>query len=76
MQSFTGKVVSTKMNKTVVVTFLYHWRHPKYKKIIRKTTKILAHNEIWGVKEGDTVKIVKSRPYSKNAHFQVVEIIK
>lgn len=75
MQTFTGTVVSNKTPQTVGVRITYFQKHPKYQKILKQTTKLLVHNELSGVSEGDTVKIVKSRPYSKMKHFKVVEII-
>ena len=75
MQFFTGKVVSSKTPQTVAVEVPYFKKHTKYQKIIKLTTKLLAHSELESVKEGDTVKIVKSRPYSKLKHFLVTEII-
>lgn len=73
MQNFTGKVVSVKTPQTVGVVVDYIYRHPKYKKILHRRTKLLAHNETEGIKEGDTVQIVKSKPFSKLKHFRVVK---
>ena len=73
MQTFTGTISSTKMKNTVAVKISYSYRHPKYHKILKKTTKLLAHHEIEGIKEGDQVKIVKTKPWSKNTHFKVTE---
>lgn len=75
MQSFIGKVISSKTPQTVVVQFSYFQKHPKYQKILKKTTKLLVHNKLAGVAEGDTVRIVKSRPYSKNKHFLLTEVV-
>lgn len=75
MQTFTGTIVSTKMKNTVAVEVPYTVRHPKYHKILKRTTKLLAHNEIEGLKVGQKVNIVKTKPYSKNTHFKVVEAI-
>ncbi|MCL4397816.1 30S ribosomal protein S17 [Patescibacteria group bacterium] len=75
MQTFKATVLSAKTPKTVAVTVEYIYQHPKYKKILRRKTKLLAHNEIEGIKEGDTVEIVKSKPFSKNKHFMVVKKI-
>lgn len=75
MQFFEGKVVSNKTPQTVGVEVSYFKKHAKYQKIIKLTTKLLAHNLLDGVKEGDTVKIVKCRPYSKSKHFIVTEIL-
>ncbi|MCL4390377.1 MAG: 30S ribosomal protein S17 [Patescibacteria group bacterium] len=74
MQSLNGTVISNKMLKTVVVAVDYVVRHPKYHKIIKRTTKIHAHNENKDLKVGDKVQLVKSKPYSKTVHFTVVEI--
>lgn len=76
MQTFTGKVTSNKTPQTVSVEIVFFQKHPKYSKILKKTTKLLAHNEIPSVKEGDLVKIMQSKPYSKRKHFKVTEIIK
>lgn len=71
MQTFEGTVTSAKSKNTVLVEISYSRKHPKYHKVLKKTTKILAHNETEGIKEGDKVEIVKSRPYSKQKHFIV-----
>jgi small subunit ribosomal protein S17 len=75
MQSFEGTVISAKTPKTVAVAIDYYLRHAKYKKIMRRTTKLLAHNENLEIKEGDKVTVVKSRPYSKQKHFIVTGVI-
>lgn len=75
MQSVMGKVISAKMQGTVVVAVAYSFAHPRYKKVIRRTTRLFAHDEK-GAKEGDEVRIVKSKPYSKKTHFVVTEILK
>lgn len=75
MQKFEGIIVSSKTPKTVIVTTDYIFRHKKYKKILTRTTRIAAHNEIEGLKNGDQVELVKSRPYSKTKHFTVVKKI-
>ncbi len=76
MQEFVGKVVSVKTPKTVAVEVPYVYRHPKYKKIIRRTTKLLVHNEIPEIKDGDMVRISKSRPYSRRKHFKLIGKVK
>lgn len=68
-----GEVVSAKMAKTVVVKVTRIFRHPLYKKVIRKDKKYKAHNEEFSLKEGDKVKIKETRPISKEKHFQVIE---
>lgn len=71
-QIFTGKVVSTKMAKTVVVVIERKLRHPRYKKVMTRHNKIVAHNEDDSIKEGDMVTIRSTRPISKTKHFIVV----
>ncbi len=72
---FEGKVVSTKMQKTVVVEVERTFRHPLYKKIIRRQKRFKAHNEKFDLKEGDFIKIRETRPISKDKHFLVIEKI-
>ena len=69
---FTGKVVSTKMQKTVVIRVERKFRHPFYKKTIIRHKKIKAHNEGLNLKDGDLVNIRESRPLSKDKHFIVI----
>ncbi|MBI2036618.1 30S ribosomal protein S17 [Candidatus Microgenomates bacterium] len=73
---FTGKVVSTKMSKTMVVEVVFARRHRLYKKIIRKKSRFKAHYENIEVKEGNMVKIVETRPLSGDKHFKLLEVIK
>ena len=70
---FIGEVVSTKMQKTVVVRVERKFRHPLYKKVIKRHKKFKAHNEKFDLKEGDLVKIKETRPISKTKHFEVIE---
>lgn len=70
-----GRVVSTKMEKSVTVSVERLVRHEVYGKYIRRTTKILAHDESNECKEGDTVAISECRPISKNKSWRVVEIV-
>jgi small subunit ribosomal protein S17 len=72
---FIGEVVSHRMNKTVVVMIERVFLHPTYKKVVRKTTKLKAHDEQDECKVGDTVRILESRPISKEKHWRVIEII-
>jgi len=72
---FTGKVVSTKMAKTVIVDVERKLRHPLYRKVIVRHKKYKAHNENKEIKEGDVVRIKETRPISKDKHFIVVEKI-
>ena len=70
-----GRVVSDKMNKTVVVTVETPKRHPLYKKIIKKRAKYKAHDENNECRVGDTVRIIETRPLSKDKRWRVAEII-
>ena len=70
---FTGSVVQTNMQKTVVVEVVQITRHPLYRKTMRKRKRFLAHYEGNAVKVGDSVSIVETRPISKRKHFTVVE---
>lgn len=70
-----GRVVSNKMQKSVTVSVERLIRHPVYGKFIRRTTKIMAHDEDGTCKEGDTVAIVECRPISKRKAWRVVEIL-
>jgi small subunit ribosomal protein S17 len=70
-----GRVVSNKMRKSVTVAVERLIKHPVYGKFIRRTTKIMAHDEGGTCKEGDTVAIVECRPISKRKAWRVVEVI-
>lgn len=70
-----GKVVSNKMDKTVVVAVERRVRHPLYGKIVRKTTKFKAHDEENSCNEGDIVEIMETRPLSKEKCWRVVRIL-
>jgi len=72
----TGKVVSDKMDKTIVVAVEDHVKHPLYKKIIKKTYKLKAHDEANACKAGDTVKVMETRPLSKDKRWRLVEIVR
>ena len=71
----TGTVVSDKMDKTVVVVVQSLRRHKLYKKVIRHTSKFKVHDENNNCKVGDVVKIVETRPLSKDKNWRVVQII-
>lgn len=75
MKIFTGKVVSTKMDKTATVEITRVVVHPVYKKRFKRTKKYQVHNEL-NAKEGDTVRFVASRPYSKLKKWKIIEIVK
>ena len=70
-----GKVVSNKMDKTIVVAIEDHVRHPKYNKIMKRTIKIHAHDEQNVCSIGDKVSVMETRPYSKTKRWRLVEII-
>lgn len=72
----TGQVVSTKMDKTIVVEVAEYAAHPRYKKIISETKKYKAHNEGLDCQIGDEVRIVENKPVSKTKLWKVVEITK
>ncbi|MDI3309849.1 MAG: 30S ribosomal protein S17 [Thermoanaerobacterium sp.] len=71
-----GKVVSNKMQKTIVVAVEDRIRHPLYNKIVRRTKKFKAHDENNQCNIGDVVKIMETRPLSKEKRWRLVEIIK
>ena len=70
-----GTVVSDKMDKTVVVAIQDNVKHPLYKKIIKRTVKFKAHDEENACGVGDKVKIMETRPLSKDKRWRVVEIL-
>ncbi len=70
-----GTVVSDKMDKTVVVALFENVKHPVYKKVIKRTAKLKAHDEENQCGIGDKVKIMETRPLSKEKRWRVVEII-
>ena len=70
-----GKVVSNKMDKTIVVAIEDHVKHPLYKKIVKRTYKLKAHDEKNECSIGDTVKVMETRPLSKDKRWRLVEII-
>ncbi|MCQ2495567.1 MAG: 30S ribosomal protein S17 [Lachnospiraceae bacterium] len=71
----TGKVVSDKMDKTIVVAVVDNVRHPLYNKIVKRTYKLKAHDENNECKIGDRVKVMETRPLSKDKRWRLVEII-
>ncbi len=71
----TGRVVSNKMDKTVVVRVDYLKPHPLYRKIMRKSHKFHAHDEDNVCRIGDTVRIEETRPLSKTKRWRVIEIV-
>ena len=71
-----GRVVSDKNDKTITVLVETHRKHPLYHKMVKYSKKYRAHDEENKAKEGDTVKIVMTRPLSKTKRYELVEIIK
>lgn len=71
----TGVVVSNKMDKSIVVAIRRKVKHPIYGKFVNKTTKLMAHDEGNTCSIGDTVRIMETRPLSKNKAWRLVEII-
>jgi small subunit ribosomal protein S17 len=70
-----GVVVSNKMEKSIVVAIKRKVKHPIYGKFVNRTSKVIAHDETNSCKEGDTVKIMETRPLSKLKNWRLVEII-
>ena len=70
-----GKVVSDKMDKTIVVAVENHVKHPLYGKIVKRTYKLKAHDENNTCNIGDTVKVMETRPLSKDKRWRLVEVI-
>ena len=70
-----GKVVSDKMDKTIVVAVVDNVKHPLYNKIIKRTRKLKAHDEENTCKIGDRVRVMETRPLSKDKRWRLVEII-
>ncbi|MEI6131687.1 MAG: 30S ribosomal protein S17 [Bacillota bacterium] len=71
----TGKVVSDKMDKTIVVAIEYSVKHPLYGKFIKRTLKLKAHDENNECKIGDRVKVMETRPISKDKRWRLVSIV-
>ena len=70
-----GKVVSDKMGKTIVVAVVDNVKHPLYNKIIKRTRKLKAHDEENTCKIGDRVRVMETRPLSKDKRWRLVEVI-
>ena len=71
----TGKVISDKMDKTIVVAIEDHVRHPLYGKIVKRTVKLKVHDENNECGIGDTVRVMETRPLSHDKRWRLVEII-
>ena len=72
---YTGLVVSDKMDKTIVVAIENKTLHPLYKKYVLKTKKVKAHDEKNDANKGDTVRVIQSRPLSKEKCWQLLDIV-
>lgn len=70
-----GKVISDKMDKTIVVAIEYNVKHKLYNKIVKRTYKLKAHDEAEVAKIGDRVKVMETRPLSKDKRWRLVEIV-
>ncbi len=75
LRTVEGRVVSNKMQKTVTVLLERQVQHPLYGKIIRRSTKVHAHDETGDCREGDVVRISECRPMSKTKNWRVVEVV-
>ena len=75
LRTIEGRVVSNKMSKTVTVLLERQVPHPLYGKIVRRSTKVHAHDENGQCKEGDLVRIAECRPMSKTKNWRVVEVL-
>ena len=71
----TGIVISNKMDKTAVVELERVFSHPLYKKVIRRSSRVKAHDEANSVQIGDKVLIVETRPYSRDKRWRIVEVL-
>lgn len=75
-KTITGTVVSDKMDKTIVVAVVRNVKHPLYKKVMKRTKKFKAHDENNTCKTGDVVKIMETRPLSKQKCWRLVSVVK
>lgn len=71
----TGTVVSNRMDKTVSVAIVRSYQHPLYKKVVRSTKKILAHDEQNSCKVGDVIQVIETRPLSRHKRWRVQAIV-
>ncbi|MDQ1491843.1 MAG: small subunit ribosomal protein [Actinomycetota bacterium] len=70
-----GTVVSTKMEKTVIVVVVDRVRHRRYQKTLQRTTRLFAHDEVNNLREGDRVRVAETRPTSKLKRWRVIEVL-
>lgn len=75
-KEFSGKVISDKMSKTIIVKVTSLSKHSKYNRIIRKYSKFKVHDDKNTAKIGDTVRIQETRPLSKDKRFRLIEVVK
>ncbi|MFA5356107.1 MAG: 30S ribosomal protein S17 [Candidatus Omnitrophota bacterium] len=75
-RSFTGEVVSDKMQKTIIVRVMQMSKHPKYGRIVKKYNKFKAHDEKNTARTGDVVKIEETRPLSKDKRFRFIGVVR
>ena len=74
-KTLIGRVVSDKMDKTVTVSVERLFRHPRYKKIVKRTAKLYAHDEANRCRVGDKIKVMSTRPFSNLKRWRVIEVI-
>ena len=72
---FVGTVVSDRMQKTVVVSVERFFRHPEYNKLVRRRTKVKAHDEEQKCRMGDRVKVMETRPLSRDKRWRIIEVV-
>lgn len=70
-----GKVVSAKMQKTITIAIERQVKHPIYGKFVKRTSKLMAHDEESTAREGDVVRVMETRPLSKNKRWRLVEVV-
>jgi small subunit ribosomal protein S17 len=70
-----GVVVSNKMNKTIVISIVERVRHPRYSKFVARTKKLSAHDETNDAKIGDRVRVMETRPMSKQKRWRLIEVL-
>ena len=70
-----GVVVSNKMNKTIVISIVERVRHPKYAKFVSRTKKLYAHDETNDAQVGDRVRVMETRPLSKQKRWRLIEVL-
>lgn len=74
-KTIVGRVINDAMNKTITLSIERTFRHPRYKKIVKKTSKIYAHDEKNDCRVGDKVKVMSTRPLSKLKRWRVIEVL-